>query len=374
MTHKDIYTKFMIEYDKANVTSSYPSLTEYEVATVLDKAYNALIAQKITGNNTRRIGFEMDLKSIEDLSPLIRQKQEVVSYNTNIAPNVVVSKLPEDCLYFLDAYLRFNLNVNKYETNIELVQKANCDFEITNSMAIDGTFDDHGEMIVTRGFYLNKVENTENIVLYTSSSTDKFKYNIATRTVDDESGVVDYSFGNTQEGAINDIANLLLNNDVLVWSINDESDNWIEVYSKDVKVIVSSSPLDQKNIRIVPTKLVTHAMASKFFTSAFNMPWIKVPVVYIEDGNLYIVYDLLNAPNFNDTTIVYIKRPNTFVKDLKTPTTGYITYFEGTGEQYQFECNSTVAEELISLAVTFALENVESQRLNSKLNMRGLEA
>lgn len=115
-------------------------------------------------------------------------------------------------------------------------------------------------------------------------------------------------------------------------------------------------------------------MASKFFTSAFNMPWIKVPVVYIEDGNLYIVYDLLNAPNFNDTTIVYIKRPNTFVKDLKTPTTGYITYFEGTGEQYQFECNSTVAEELISLAVTFALENVESQRLNSKLNMRGLEA
>ena len=46
MTHKDIYTKFMIEYDKANVTSSYPSLTEYEVATVLDKAYNALIAQK----------------------------------------------------------------------------------------------------------------------------------------------------------------------------------------------------------------------------------------------------------------------------------------------------------------------------------------
>ena len=41
---------------------------------------------------------------------------------------------------------------------------------------------------------------------------------------------------------------------------------------------------------------------------------------------------------------------------------------------YEFECNSTVAEELVSLAVAFALENVESQRLNSKLNMRGLEA
>ena len=41
---------------------------------------------------------------------------------------------------------------------------------------------------------------------------------------------------------------------------------------------------------------------------------------------------------------------------------------------YSFECNDTMAEELISLAVSFALENVESTRLNSKLNMRGLEA
>ena len=57
-----------------------------------------------------------------------------------------------------------------------------------------------------------------------------------------------------------------------------------------------------------------------------------------------------------------------------------VTYFDpGDGGAdvaalYQFECNSTVAEELISLAIAFALENVESQRLNSKLNMRGLEA
>ena len=74
MTHKDIYTKFMIEYDKANVTSSYPSLTEYEIATILDKAYNALIAQKITGNNVRRAYFEADLKAIADLEPLICTK------------------------------------------------------------------------------------------------------------------------------------------------------------------------------------------------------------------------------------------------------------------------------------------------------------
>lgn len=71
MTHKDIYTKFMIEYDKADITSSYPSLTEYEVATLLDKSYLALIAQKLTGNNVRQVGFEGDNKAIEDVRPLI---------------------------------------------------------------------------------------------------------------------------------------------------------------------------------------------------------------------------------------------------------------------------------------------------------------
>ena len=73
MTHSDIYTKFMIEYDKANITSSYPSLTKYEIATILDKAYLALIAQKYTGNNTRRQPFESDIKAIEDLQPLIKR-------------------------------------------------------------------------------------------------------------------------------------------------------------------------------------------------------------------------------------------------------------------------------------------------------------
>jgi hypothetical protein len=34
----------------------------------------------------------------------------------------------------------------------------------------------------------------------------------------------------------------------------------------------------------------------------------------------------------------------------------------------------SVAEELISLAIVYALENIESARLNTKLNMRGLES
>ena len=71
MTYRDVYKKFMIEYDKADVSSSYPSLTIYEVATLLDKATLALIAQKVTGNNPRQTSMDIDMKSISDLQSII---------------------------------------------------------------------------------------------------------------------------------------------------------------------------------------------------------------------------------------------------------------------------------------------------------------
>ena len=258
MTHKDIYTKFMIEYDKANVTSSYPSLTEYEIATVLDKAYNALIAQKVTGNNTRRVGFEMDIKAISDLAPLVvHDHRQFFDDDHTPAVNIKPYKLPENFDYYVQSYLEYNI----------------------------------------------------------------------------------------KEG----------------------------------------QPYDNAHVRLLPVRLVPHYVAEKFFTSAYNMPWIKIPVCYIEEDTVYVVYDLLNKPQIEDggqVHLTYIRKPNTFVKDLSLYTgINGASFFDcprdasdAVKEMYNFECNGTVAEELISLAVTFALENVESQRLNSELNMRGLEA
>lgn len=284
MTHKDIYTKFMIEYDKANVTSSYPSLTEYEVATVLDKAYNALIAQKVTGNNVRRASFESDIKSIADINALVKSKSISITSGAVVpANNVVKSQLPDDLLYFLQGAMTITLDTSDLE----------------------------------------------------------------------------------------------------------------DVYTAYVG---AAQPADNVTKRVLPIKLVNHEIAKSFFSTAYNMPWIKEPVCYIENGNMYVVYDPLNEPTIeggNEILVTYIKKPNTFVKDLTTPkkyANGFASYFdfsEGTSadandtlpitytvseDDYKFECNSTMAEELISLAVTFALENVESSRLNAKLNTRGLEA
>lgn len=251
MTHKDIYTKFMIEYDKANVASSYPSLTEYEIATILDKAYNALIAQKFTGNNPRRSSFESDNKSISDLQPLI--KTDVCTGSLDSA-NSFSANLPDGFLYYI----------------------SSC------------------------------IEHT---------------------------------------------------------------------ISKE------SKPMDELAVRIINVKLVDHNTANKFLISPTNLPWVKTPVCYIEGNEITVIYDPMMQDLETDVYVTFIKKPNTFVKENLTEGTCF-TFVEKKDkngkvivpDEYKFECNDTVAEELISLAVTFALENVESQRLNTKLNMRGLES
>lgn len=107
MTHNDILNKFKVEYDKADIASSFPSLTDYEIATVLDKAYLAIIAQKVTGNNQRRVQFEYDTKAIEDLRPLITSelKQEQSDNVTIYSKNEHVYQVPDLFLYFVSAQI-----------------------------------------------------------------------------------------------------------------------------------------------------------------------------------------------------------------------------------------------------------------------------
>lgn len=196
MTHKDIYTKFMIEYDKANVTSSYPSLTEYEAATILDKAYLALIAQKFTGNNVRRVGFEGDIKSISDLEPLIRHADiRLFDNQDKPAINTTCFNLPGDFMYYISAQL-------------------------------------NGQLL--------------------------------------------------------------------------------------------STPYDTKTMRLIPIKLVPHSTAEKFFSTPYNMPWVKNPVCYVENGVVNIVYDPIKTPivNGNDAYahFSYLKTPNKFVDSVEFTT------------------------------------------------------
>lgn len=115
MTHSDIYTKFMIEYDKANITSSYPSLTKYEVATILDKAYLALIAQKYTGNNPRKSAFESDMKATEDLQPLINKFTAIGSLSGDNSYTFNTHTINNLLLYIIDGEIEIKGSITSHD-------------------------------------------------------------------------------------------------------------------------------------------------------------------------------------------------------------------------------------------------------------------
>lgn len=182
MTYKDIHKKYMIEYDKENVTSSYPSLTTYEIATILDKAYLALIAQKLTGNQ-QRVPFEGDIKAIEDVRNLIASKKISKSNTTLPIDNAVIYKL-SDILYFLTALVLIDgklvtTNLVNHEiaknfmhtaTNIPWIKNSVCYIEGDNLIVL---YDDYSH------------KNVGDLQLTYIKQPDKFVDHINGKTFDD---------------------------------------------------------------------------------------------------------------------------------------------------------------------------------------------
>ena len=221
MKHSDIITKFKIEYDKAEYASSYPSLTEYEIATILDKAYLALIAQKLTGNNPRQASFEADTKAVEDMRPLIDRADATANQELAVCSNDCAYILPDNFMYYVQSF----------------------------------------------------------------------------------------------------------------------------IYFKDGMQLV---------------KLVSHEDAAKFMNTTINLPWIDIPVCFIEDNQIHVLIDSVKyktAPK--KLNVVFIKEPAKFVGDTTNA---------------DFELNDTMAEELINLAIIMSLEVVEAPRLTTKVQTRPLES
>lgn len=234
MTYGDIKTKFLIEYDKDDITSSYPSLTDYEIGTILDKAYLAIIAEKFTGNNSRRQAFETDVKAIEDLKGLV---------STELSESLT---------------------------------------RINGTNAFQTTF-----------------SNTD--ILYYISS-------LLVKAQSGESGTV-----------VNTI------------------------------------------------KLVDHQTAQRFVETDINYPWIKSPVVYVEDSKFILIVDpetvdtIVNDENYA-IQLHYIQKPESFIKNNQFNSSEI------------FALSDTMSEELINLAIVMALENVEAPRINTKLQTNQLES
>lgn len=102
MDTRGLHQHFKVEYDKANVITSYPSVLPEEIDVFLNKAYLMILNQKFTGNNYRKIAFEGDIKRISDLQKLVVTSTITTHTDVSHASNAIAFDLNE-----LDNYLYY---------------------------------------------------------------------------------------------------------------------------------------------------------------------------------------------------------------------------------------------------------------------------
>ena len=103
-------------------------------------------------------------------------------------------------------------------------------------------------------------------------------------------------------------------------------------------------------------KLLDHTQIKNFIKTYNNNPWIENPVGVIEDNTLKVYYDPISMEsNSHSIDLTYVKHP-VLINDL-------------TSELEISELPDQTWYEVINRAVQMALENVESQRVQTKTSL-----
>lgn len=101
-------------------------------------------------------------------------------------------------------------------------------------------------------------------------------------------------------------------------------------------------------------RLVEHETAKRFLETYNNKPWIDTPVATIQDNTLFIYVDRVTMPAPFKLDLTYVKYP-TKVEDL--PAAGMT------------EIPEYMQYEIVDKAVSLALEDIESRRVETKTQL-----
>ena len=106
-------------------------------------------------------------------------------------------------------------------------------------------------------------------------------------------------------------------------------------------------------------QMIDHLSSDKFLLTHNNSPWIPVPVATISDNTLKVFVDPTTTDNSFTIDITYVKFPEKI--NYKTPDVNIN------------EVPDRVMYEVINRAVLIALENIESKRTETKINLNNLQ-
>lgn len=117
----------------------------------------------------------------------------------------------------------------------------------------------------------------------------------------------------------------------------------------------------------IPVKIVSHDIIKKFLLNKNNTPWIPHPIAAIANNRIMILLDPIDYADFNiDKTdnsleLKYIMYPKKFDSSIEN---GDDTK---TGLKDSPEISEHVHQEIVSLAVYLAIENIQSARVQTNV-------
>lgn len=128
--------------------------------------------------------------------------------------------------------------------------------------------------------------------------------------------------------------------------VNDEGENKRLFFIKGILKFGSS---------ITEVKLTSHDIAQPYEMTYANVPWIETPVCVLEDNKLIIYIDPYNMKGSYSLDLMYLAYPTKL--DYTEP------------DKEIDEVPDSVLHEVVNRASVIALENIESQRVSTKVQI-----
>ena len=107
----------------------------------------------------------------------------------------------------------------------------------------------------------------------------------------------------------------------------------------------------------VNVDLVNHEQAKRFLKTYNNNPWIPTPVATLHDDTLTVYIDTTSMTGTYELDLTYVKEPTKFAYTNLTEFTELPEY---------------MYNEIVSTAVALTLDNIESKRTETKLELNNI--
>lgn len=144
------------------------------------------------------------------------------------------------------------------------------------------------------------------------------------------------------------------------------------VYQNGIEIPFKETTVGRKRMLLVqvvlqyqgqkyPCMLINHELSSRYSVAYNNIPWIPQPVVFIESDNICVLLDR-----------TYITNPESATADITFVDTPPVIDYTKPDEEI-VDIPDNVMMEAINRAVVIALENIESARTESKVQINNLQ-